>query len=184
MRQIWITKKGPPEVLSLRELSDPRPGPGTVRVRVAASGVNFADLMMRMGLYPDAPKLPAVPGYEVAGSVDAVGEGVSSELIGQRVVAVTNFGGYSDTICAPAAQVYPLPADVSFPVGAALAVNYLTAYQMLVAMGGVRAGQQVLIHGIAGGVGLAALQICRLHDAQVLGSASPAKHEFIRSLGV
>ena len=94
MRQVWITRKGPPEVLVMRETPEPRPGPGAVRVRVQAAGVNFADLMMRLGLYPDAPRLPAVPGYEVAGTIDAVGSGVPEDRLGEEVLALSDFGGY------------------------------------------------------------------------------------------
>lgn len=184
MRQVWITRKGPPEVLLLRELPDPQPGPGTVRIHVGAAGVNFADLMIRLGLYPDGPPLPAVPGYEVAGVIDAVGHGVSEARVGQEVVAVTGFGGYSDTVCLPSQQAYSLPAGVPLDVAAALPVNYLTAYQMLVVMAGVAAGTRVLVHGAAGGVGLAALELCQLYGASVLGSASPAKHAFLRERGV
>ena len=93
MQQIWIPKIGGPEVLELREAPDPIPGPGKVRIQVEAAGVNFADLLARMGLYPDAPPLPVVVGYEVAGKIDAVGEGVSEERIGEDVVCMTRFGG-------------------------------------------------------------------------------------------
>ena len=92
MRQVWISRKGGPGVLEVREAPDPQPGPDEVRIRVRAAGVNFADLMARRGLYPDAPKLPFVPGYEVAGDIDAG----PKERIGQRVLALTRFGGYSD----------------------------------------------------------------------------------------
>jgi NADPH:quinone reductase-like Zn-dependent oxidoreductase len=184
MRQVVITRKGLPEVLRLREVLDPQPGPGMVRIRVAAAGVNFADLMMRQGLYPDAPPLPAVPGYEVAGAIDAVGAGVVDWQVGQDVIAMTRFGGYSEAVCVPAKQVYVRPAEVSAEQGAALPVNYLTAYQMLMVMARVQAGDTVLVHGAAGGVGLAAVQLCQLQQARVIGSASPSKHNFLREQGV
>jgi len=184
MRQVVITRKGWPEVLQVREVLDPRPGPGTVRIRVAAAGVNFADLMMRQGLYPDAPPLPAVPGYEVAGTIDAVGSGVTDWQAGQEVVAMTRFGGYSEVVCVPVAQVYLRPPNVSAEQGAALLVNYLTAYQMLMVMARVRAGDTVLVHGAAGGVGLAAVQICVQQGARVIGSASPGKYDFLHEQGV
>ncbi len=101
MKQVWIPKIGEPEVLEVREAPDPELKAGEVRVRVEASGINFADILARMGLYPDAPKLPAVVGYEVAGVVDATGEGVDGLRNGDRVVAMTRFGGYSDVLCAP-----------------------------------------------------------------------------------
>jgi NADPH:quinone reductase-like Zn-dependent oxidoreductase len=98
MRQIWISKSGPPEVLVLKEAPDPHPAPGELRIRVEASGVNFADIMGRLGLYPDLPRIPVVPGYEVAGRVDAVGAGVEASWIGRDVFASTHFGGYADVV--------------------------------------------------------------------------------------
>src|SRR5512135_1889228 len=130
MRQVWITRVGPPEVLELREAADPTPAPGQVRIRVRAIGINFADIMARLGLYQDAPKLPAVIGYEVAGDIDAVGAGVHCTP-GEKVLALTRFGGYSDVVCVHEQQAIPLPPGMSYEEGAAVPVNYLTAYQML-----------------------------------------------------
>lgn len=184
MRQVWITRRGGPEVLQVREAADPEPGAGEVRVRVAAAGVNFADVMARLGLYPDAPPLPAVMGYEVAGTVDRTGAGVDGVREGDRVVAFTRFGGYSDVVCVHAAQVTPLPASLSFEKAAAIPVNYLTAWLMLVHLGNVRAGDRVLVHAAAGGVGQAAIQICRWKGAEVIGTASAGKHARLREAGV
>jgi NADPH:quinone reductase-like Zn-dependent oxidoreductase len=184
MRQIWIPRAGPPRVLELREAPDPRPGRGQVRVRVEAAGVNFADLMGRMGLYPDLPKMPVVPGYEIAGRIDAVGEGVGLSCIGWDVLALTRFGGYSDAVCLPESQVFARPPGMTAAEGAALPVNYLTAHQLLVVMGGLRAGETVLVHGAGGGVGIAAVQIARRIGARVIGTASAAKHDALKSLGV
>ena len=183
MRQIWITRVGPPEVLELREAPDPTPRAGEVRIRVRAVGINFADIMARLGLYPDAPKLPAVVGYEVAGDVDQVGDGVS-RAPGERVFAVTRFGGYSDVVCVPERSAFPLPAGASYEEGAAIPVNYLTAYQMLVQMGSLKKGERVLVHSAAGGVGLAAIDIANVYGAEVLGTASPSKHGLLRERGV
>jgi len=183
MRQVWITHVGPPEVLVLREAPDPAPNPGEVLIRIRASGVNFADIMARLGLYPDAPKLPAVVGYEVAGDISAVGDGVTHS-VGERVFAITHFGGYSDKICVPAAQVFSLPEGMSYEEGVAIPVNYLTAYQMLVQMGSLKSGERVLIHSAGGGVGLAAIDICEIHGAEVFGTASASKHAFLRARGV
>src|SRR5580693_5813686 len=113
MRQIWITRAGPPEVLQVKEAPDPEPKAGEVRIRVEASGVNFADIMGRLGLYPDLPPIPVVPGYEVSGRVDAVGDGVAADWIGRDVLALTRFGGYSDVVCAPEKQIFARPADMS-----------------------------------------------------------------------
>lgn len=184
MRQVWITKKGGPEVLQVREAPDPEPRPGEVRIRVAAAGINFADVMARMGLYPDSPPLPTVVGYEVAGTVDRVGAGVEGIREGDRVGSLTRFGGYSDLACVAAAQAYPLPTGLSFEKAAAIPVNYLTAWLMLVWLGCVREGDRVLVHAAAGGVGQAALQICRWKGAEVIGTASASKHARLRELGV
>jgi len=138
MRQVWITRAGPPERLVVKEAPDPAPAPGEIRIRVEASGVNFADVLARMGLYPDLPGLPAVVGYEVAGRVDAVGDGVSSDWVGRDVFAATRFGGYSDVLCVPLQIVFRRPPGMSAQEGAALPVNYLTAWQLVVVMGGWR----------------------------------------------
>ena len=184
MRSVWIPRIGPPDVLELRESPDVHAGPGEVRIRVAASGVNFADVMARMGLYPDAPKLPCVVGYEVAGTVDEVGSGVSGLAVGDRVLAPTRFEGYADLVVVPAAQAAAMPAGMSFEDGAALPVNYLTAILMLEVLGNVRRGDRVLVHGAAGGVGFAAVQLCRLYGAEIIGTASAAKHAALRAAGV
>lgn len=184
MRQVWITRSGPPEVLEVREAPDPMPAAGQLRVRVEASGVNFADIMGRMGLYPDLPPIPVVVGYEVGGRVDAVGDGVDKSWIGTDVFAMTRFGGYSDVVCVPEAQVFARPAGMSAEDGAALPVNYFTAWQLIVVMGGLRAGETVLVHSAGGGVGIAATQIARHIGASVIGTASRSKHEFLRASGV
>lgn len=184
MRQVWITRRGGPEVLQVREAPDPEPAPGQVRIRVHAAGVNFADVLARMGLYPDAPPLPAVVGYEVSGVIDRVGPGVTGLREGDRVGALTRFGGYTDVACVPEAQAWRLPSALTFAQGAAIPVNYLTAWIMLVHLGGVRAGDRVLVHAAAGGVGLAAVQICRWRGAEVIGTASAAKHARLKELGV
>src|SRR5256885_16472260 len=119
MRSVWITRTGPPEALEVRDGPEPTPGPGQALVRVRASGVNFADVMARLGLYPDAPPRPCVVGYEVAGTIEALGPGVDGALRpGQRVVALTRFGGYAEMVAVPAAQVFPLPERMSFDEGA------------------------------------------------------------------
>ncbi|PRP91828.1 Phthiocerol synthesis polyketide synthase type I PpsC [Enhygromyxa salina] len=184
MRQIWISRAGAPEVLELREAPDPEPGPGEVRVRVAASGINFADLTARMGIYPDMPPIPCVVGYEVSGVVDGRGEGVDDLEDGAKVVALTRFGGYSDVVCIPRAQVVRIPEGISMSAAAAVPVNYLTAWLMLVELGNVRADHTVLVHAAAGGVGQAALQICKWRGATVIGTASAGKHERLREVGI
>jgi synaptic vesicle membrane protein VAT-1 len=184
VRQIFIPRTGGPEVLELREAADPEPKAGEVRIRVKASGVNFADIMARMGLYPDAPPLPAVVGYEIAGVVDAIGEGVLRTKKGDRVIGLCRFGGYADVVVLPEAQVFAMPERIGFEQAAAIPVNYLTAWLMLVELGNLQARHTVLVHSAAGGVGQAALQICKLRGATMLGTASKGKHERLRSLGV
>jgi len=184
MRQIWITRAGGPEVLQIREAADPAPAAGEVRIRVRAIGINFADTMARLGLYPDAPPLPFVPGYEVSGVIDAVGAGVDASRVGERVVALTRFNGYADTVCALSAAALPLAANISFAAGASIPVVWLTAWHMLVNLGNVHKGQRVLVHAAAGGVGTAALQIARHFGAEVLGTASPGKHARLREMGI
>jgi NADPH:quinone reductase-like Zn-dependent oxidoreductase len=183
MRQIWITKAGPPEVLQVREAPDPDAGAGQVRVRVRAAGINFADLMARVGLYPDAPPLPCVVGYEVAGTVDQIGTGVTEHAPGDRVFAMPRFGGYTDTLAIRSEQVFKMPDSMSFEEAAAFPVVYLTAYDMMLFTGNLRPRSTVLIHSAAGGVGLAAIQLARTRDCTILGTASPAKHAFLREQG-
>jgi NADPH:quinone reductase-like Zn-dependent oxidoreductase len=184
MRALVITEHGPPEVLRVQERPEPTPGPGQVRVRVGAAGINFADLLARVGLYPEAPKPPCVVGYEVAGEIDAVGPHVEGVEVGDRVMGGCRFGGYAEQVVAPAGALVPLPEGWSFAEGAALPVTYATAYAALVRYGGLRAGERVLIQAAAGGVGIAATQIAKLVGAEVFGTASPAKHAEIRSFGV
>jgi NADPH:quinone reductase-like Zn-dependent oxidoreductase len=183
MRQIWIPKAGPPEVLELREAPDPLPGAGEVRIRVEASGVNFADVVGRLGQYPDLPPMPVVVGYEVAGRVDSIGDDVAADWIGRDVLALTRFGGYSDVVCVPEAQVHARPPGMSAEEGAALPVNYLTAWQLVRVMGGLRAEETLLVHSAGGGVGIAAIQIARWIGARVFGTASAGKHDALAKLG-
>jgi synaptic vesicle membrane protein VAT-1 len=183
MRQIWITKVGPPEVLEVKEAPDPEPKAGEVRIRVEASGVNFADIMGRLGLYPDLPPIPVVPGYEVSGHVDAVGAGVASNWAGSDVLAATRFGGYADAVCVPIKQVFARPPGMSALEAASIPVNYFTAWQLIVVMGGLKANETVLIHSAGGGVGIAATQIAKHIGARVIGTASAAKHAELRALG-
>jgi NADPH:quinone reductase-like Zn-dependent oxidoreductase len=140
--------------------------------------------MARLGLYPDAPKTPCVLGYEVAGEIESVGEGVSERQVGERVFAGTRFGGQAELVTVPAEQAFPLPERLSFEQGAAIVVNYATAYAALIVMGSLREGDRVLIHAAAGGVGIAATQIARNARAEIFGTASASKHDAIREQGV
>ena len=184
MRAVWITRHAGPEALEVRETADPEPGPGQVRIRVRAAGLSFADVMSAQGLYPDAPKPPCVVGYEVAGVIDALGDGTQGRAAGERVLAMTHFGGHADVVCVPAEQVLPMPDAMSFEEAAAMPVNYLTAYHMLFRVAVVRPGERVLVHMAAGGVGTAVLQLCRtVDDLEVFGTASAAKHDVLKAEG-
>jgi NADPH:quinone reductase-like Zn-dependent oxidoreductase len=183
MQQIWIPKTGAPSVLEVREAPDPTPGPGQVRIAVHAAGVNFADLMARMGLYPDAPPLPCVVGYEAAGVIDAVGEGVDASRVGQAVLVMCRFGGYSSSIVVDAAQAVRRPDGLDAAHAAAIPVNGLTAWMMLEEMGRIREGDRVLVHSAGGGVGLLALDLLRTRGAFAIGTASASKHAFLRERG-
>jgi NADPH:quinone reductase-like Zn-dependent oxidoreductase len=184
MRQVWITRSGAPEVLQVREAPDPEPGGDEVRIRVEAAGINFADISARTGLYPDAPPPPCVVGYEVAGRIDAVGAGVDPARVGEPVIAMTRFGGYSEAVVVPTVQAIPRPAGLDAPSGAAIPVTYLTAYQMLLEVARIRASDRVLIHQAAGGVGLAAIDLCAIAGATTFGTASAGKHDFVRARGL
>ncbi len=183
MRQIWISKAGGPESLVVKEAPDPAPKAGEIRIRVEASGVNFADILGRMGIYPDCPPIPVVVGYEVGGRVDAVGAGVDPGWVGRNVFAVTRFGGYSDVICVPESHVFVRPPGMSAAEGAAIPVNYLTAWQLVVVMGALKPYETMLVHSAGGGVGIAATQIAKFIGAKVIGTASGSKHERLKAFG-
>lgn len=183
MRQVWIPRAGGPEVLEVREAPDPTPGPGQVRVAVEASGVNFADVMARMGLYQDAPPLPCVVGYEVAGTIDALGEGVAPSRLGEPVVAMTHFGGYSSSVVIDSAVAVRRPPGLDAITAAAIPVNALTAWMMIDVFGRARAGDRVLVHSAGGGVGLLALDLLKERGATVIGTASKHKHEALYARG-
>jgi NADPH:quinone reductase-like Zn-dependent oxidoreductase len=184
MRALVLEKKGPPdEALKVQEWPDPTPGPGEVLVDVNAAGLNFADVLARVGLYPDAPKTPCVMGYEVAGTVGAVGPDVSEFAVGDRVIAATHFGGFAEKAVTDVKNVLRLPESMSFEEGAALPVNYGTAYVALVLLANARKDETVLVHMAAGGVGIAALQILRDVGAEAIGTASASKHDAIRAQG-
>src|ERR1041385_3484842 len=184
MRAIVTTANGDVRVMKVEQRRDPNPGPGEVVMRVKAAGLNFADILARQGLYPDGPPKPCVMGDEVSGIVEAVGEGVDAKMIGDPVIAMTRFGGQAELVAVPAAQTSPKPENFSFEEAAAIPVNYLTAWALLVAMGGLKKEEAVLIHNAGGGVGLAALDIAKHIGAKTFGTASASKHEFLRQRGL
>jgi NADPH:quinone reductase-like Zn-dependent oxidoreductase len=184
MRQIVTTANGGIAVLEVQEVPDPAAAKGEVVVQVKAAGLNFADILARQGLYPDAPKKPCVMGYEVSGVVEAIGEGVDPALLGKSVVALTRFKGQAEKVAVAANQLFEKPESLSFEDAAAIPVNYLTAYALLYVMGSLQPGESVLIHNAGGGVGLAALDIAKRIGATTYGTASPGKHQFLRERGL
>jgi len=183
-RDIVIEKFGPASSLVVRDLAPRTPGDDEVSIDVAFSGVNFADVQMRIGLYPDAPKKPFVPGYEVSGTITAVGKNVKDLHIGDRVVAGTYFGGYASQVTIPAHQAFKLPAAYDLAAGAALPVAYFTAQLAVFEMARVRKGDRVLIECATGGVGVLAMQMANHVGAEVTGLTTSAhKKAFIESHG-
>ena len=182
---IWITRRGRPEVLQQRPLPRRSLEPDELRIRVAAAGVNFADILQRLGLYGSGPRPPYVPGFEVAGEVIEVGSNAGEHRVGDRVVAIVRNGGYASEAVASAVASRPIPAGIGDVEAAAMPVNFLTAWFCLFEMGHLRSGERVLVHGGAGGCGSAAIQLAREAGATVYATAgSPEKVEFLRRLRV
>jgi synaptic vesicle membrane protein VAT-1 len=184
MRQIVTTGSGGVNVLKILERPAPSPLEGEVLISVKASGLNFADIMARQGLYPDAPKKPCVLGYEVSGIVEAVGKGVDPTTEGRSVIALTHFGGQSEMVSVPQSTIFPMPKSMTYEEAAAIPVNYLTAYALLVVMGSLQKGQSLVIHNAGSGMGLAALDIAKHIGAETFGTASGFKHAFLKERGL
>lgn len=182
-RAVMVTKKGGPEVLQVVELPIEHPGPGQILVRVRAAGVGSTDLLMIAGNYLYAPKIPMVPGYEIAGVVEEIGAGVSGFKVGERVAALTVYGGFAELILRNADEFIPIPDGVSDRDAAAVVLNYVTAWQMIHRFAKVQPGETALVTGAAGGVGTAALQLLNLAGVKAYGAASARKHDVVRSLG-
>lgn len=180
VKVVEIRRHGRPETLEVHERPEPEVQPGTLLVAVRAAGVNLADVLARLGMYPDAPKPPCVIGYEAAGVVLEVGPGVHGYAPGDKVIAGTMFGGYAEQVVVDTRNVMSLPDHMSFEEGAAVPVNYATAWAAAVRYGAAEPGDRVLVHAAAGGVGLAAAQILRWREAEVWGTASAAKHQRLR----
>nr|XP_033774014.1 synaptic vesicle membrane protein VAT-1 homolog [Geotrypetes seraphini] len=163
----------------------PAPGSGQLLVRVRACGLNFADLMSRLGLYDRLPPLPAPLGMECSGVVEAVGEGVADRKVGDKVMVLNNSGLWQEVVVVPAVHSFIMPEGMSFEEGAAFLVNYISAYMILFDFGNLRPSQSVLIHMAAGGVGTAAIQLCKTVDnVTIFGTASGSKHEILKENGV
>ncbi|HIB60341.1 MAG TPA: alcohol dehydrogenase [Candidatus Marinimicrobia bacterium] len=184
MQQVIITRHGGPEVLHVRETAEPQLKSGDVLIDVQFSGINFADLLMRMGLYPSAPKPPFTPGYEVSGVITKVGSTENDELLGKSVAALTKFGGYSSKVVVKKDRLIALPDGIDMAQAAAMPVVYLTSYVMLSLQAHLQKDEWVLIHNIGGGVGLAAVELSRMIGANIIGTASVGKHDRLREKGI
>ncbi len=192
MRAMVVRRYGPPEVLEWREVPDPKPGAGQLLIRVKAVGINFADILARLGVYSNTPKPPFVPGLELAGVVEEAGGGRQGSgtqptpalKLGDRVAALTRFNAYAERVAVNADQAFPIPDAMSFEEAAAIPVNYLTAWQSMFEMGNLRRGDRILITSAAGGVGVAAVQLARVKGLITFGTAGPGKQDFLRQMGV
>lgn len=182
-RFVVVRAYGEAGVLSVAERPVPTVAAGGVRVRVEAAALAYADVMARRGVYPGVPDPPFTPGYSVVGRVESVGAGADPALVGRRVGALLVTGGYADHAVVPASDAVALPDAVDAAQAAALVLNYVTAYQMLHRVARVEAGQRVLVHGAAGGVGTALLELARIARVDTLGTASAGKHDLVRRLG-
>lgn len=186
MRAVVITSPGGPEVLEVRAVPRPEPGPGEVRVRVRTSGVNRADLLQRLGRYPAPPGCPEdVPGLEIAGTVDALGPGVSAWVVGERVMGILGGGGYAEYAVSPASTLVPAPEEVDLAAAGAIPEVFMTAFDAISLQAGLGAGETLLVHAVGSGVGTAALQLGLRTGARVIGTSRTAdKLERARDFGL
>jgi NADPH:quinone reductase-like Zn-dependent oxidoreductase len=181
--RVIISAYGGPEVLELIEEDLPEPSAGQVRLKVLATGVAFADVLMRYGMYPHMPALPFSPGYDVVGVIDKLGSGVTNFVPGDRVTAMTMIGGYAQSLCISASELIRVPEGVDPAEAVSLVLNYATAHQLIHRIADLRPEQSVLIHGAAGGVGTALLELGQLAGLKMYGTASRSKHGLVASLG-
>jgi len=182
-KSVLVTKRGGPEYLQVVENELRSPRANEVRIRVIATGVGRTDINYRYGLSPFSPKVPFVPGYEIMGTVDAIGEGVTKVRAGDCVAALTGQGGYSEMIYLGQEHLVPVPPSLDPAEVVAVVLNYVSAYQMLHRVAKVKAGDKMLVNGASGGVGTALLDLGRLAGLKMYGTASPGKHEILTKLG-
>ena len=181
--RIVVSHYGGPDELRVVEEERPEPKDGQVRVRVLAAGVSLPDVMMREGIHPETPALPFTPGWDLVGEVDRLGDGVSGIEPGQRVAALPISGAYAEFVCLPQRELVPVPPGVDAAEAVSLVLNYVTAYQMLHRSAKIEAGQRALIHGAAGGVGSALLQLGRLAGLEMYGTCSSRSASAVADLG-
>ena len=182
-KRIIVTHYGGPDALQVVEEECPEPKKGEVRVRVLAAGVSLPDLMMREGIHPETPRLPFTPGWDLIGMVDRLGDGISGVEPGQIVAALPISGAYAEFVCLPQRELVPVPSGLDAAEAVSLVLNYVTAYQMLHRSASVRPGQRALIHGAAGGVGTALLQLGRLAGLEMYGTCSSRAAPVVSELG-
>jgi NADPH:quinone reductase-like Zn-dependent oxidoreductase len=175
-----VSRNGGPEVLEIVEEAAPEPQAGEARVKMVAAGVAWGDILRRRGI--SAPLPPFIPGYDLVGVVERVGEGVTAVQEGQMVAALPVTGGYAETICLPEGELVAVPKGMNPAVAGSLVLNGITAYQILHRAGEARPGERLLVHGASGGVGTLMVQLARAHGLEVFGTASPGKHELVASL--
>ncbi|GAA5514673.1 2-haloacrylate reductase [Deinococcus carri] len=184
MKAIVVERLGPPDVMQLRELSVPQPGPGEVRLKVEAVGINFADVLAVAGEYLTRTRVPYTPGMEFAGVVDALGEGVTGVQVGQRVASLGGRGGLAEYALSPAAALIPVPQNLTAAQAAAFPVSYFTAYHGLKTLGHGREGEWVLVQAAAGALGTASIQLAKALGMNVIAMASTEeKLQLARDLG-
>jgi NADPH:quinone reductase-like Zn-dependent oxidoreductase len=181
--RIIVTRYGGPDALQVIEEERPAPKRGEVRVRVLAAGVSLPDLMMREGIHPETPRLPFTPGWDLVGNVDQLGPGVSGLEPGERVAALPISGAYAEFVCLPQGELVPVPSGLDAAEAVSLVLNYVTAYQMLHRSAEVKPGQRALIHGAAGGVGTALLQLGHLATLEMYGTCSSRGASTVSALG-
>jgi NADPH2:quinone reductase len=181
--RIVVTHYGGPDALQVLEEECPNPKGGEVRVRVLAAGVSLPDLMAREGIHPETPRVPFTPGWDLVGVVDRVADGISGIQPGQMVAAMPISGAYAEFVCLPQRELVPVPSGLDAAEAVSLVLNYITAYQMLHHSARVRLGQRVLIHGAAGGVGTALLQLGRLAGLEMYGTCSSRGASAVSDLG-
>lgn len=183
-RRIVVSDRGGPDVLQVVEDDLPEPGAGEIRVKTLAAGVSAFDLMVRSGWFPGFPRLPFTPGVDVVGVVDEIGEGVSAVTRGEVVAALLGkLGGYAEFVCLPHAEAVAVPSGVDPTEAVCVVANYVTAHTMLHRAAGIRSGERILVHGAAGGVGSALLELGRLAGLEMYGTASHHHHDLVSGLG-
>ena len=184
MKSVILTKYGAPEVLEVKEFENPEPLDNQVRIKVHYAGINFAEIMARMKLYPGGPKPGSVLGGEVSGVIDKIGEDIQGLSIGEKVMGLSLSGSYSSQVCIDTNSIIPLPNNFKLDEAAAFPVAYITAYMMMFDLGNLQENDTFLIHGAGGGVGTAALQLAKTKNIKIIGTSSSWKHDKLIRMGI